>query len=36
MVFFRRRFVWAENPFEMLERVRVTKQKDVALRWLSR
>ena len=43
LVSLRRYFVWAkkqgmlnESPFEMLERVRVKQQKDVAPRWLSR
>lgn len=43
MVSMRRYFLWAKkrgvinvSPFEMLERVRVKEQKDVAPRWLSR
>ena len=43
LVSLRRHFVWAkkqgmlnESPFEMLERVRVKEQKDVAPRWLTR
>lgn len=43
LVSLRRYFVWAkkrgllnESPFDMLERVRVNEQKDVAPRWLSR
>lgn len=43
LVSLRRYFLWAkkrglinDNPFEMLERVRVKEQKDVAPRWLNR